>query len=118
MWNYAKTPARGVRDLSVYMDGSLIFQTTLRQASAGEHQALLFTNDPALVRRERPHVAYCGAEEQDVLYINDRQVSQRSKGMYDAPNPSAAGVWDTQHEALMGKRPTTSALLRSASGQH
>jgi hypothetical protein len=39
-------------------------------------------------------VSYCGAGEQDLLCINERQVMVRSKGMYDQepPNTSLEGV--------------------------
>jgi hypothetical protein len=39
-------------------------------------------------------VNYCGAGEQDLLCINERQVMVRSKAMYDTepPNTSLEGV--------------------------
>ena len=39
-------------------------------------------------------VSYCGAVEQDLLCINERQVMVRSKTMYDQepPNTSLEGV--------------------------
>lgn len=39
-------------------------------------------------------VTYCGAGEQDLLCINERQVMVRSKNMYDTepPNTSLEGV--------------------------
>ena len=39
-------------------------------------------------------VSYCGAGEQDVLCINEKQVMVRSKTMYDQqpPNTSLEGV--------------------------
>jgi hypothetical protein len=39
-------------------------------------------------------VIYCGAGEQDLLCINERQVMVRSRGMYDQepPNTSLEGV--------------------------
>ena len=41
-----------------------------------------------------PQVSYCGSSEQDVLYINERQVMVRSKSMYNDcnPNPNLEGV--------------------------
>lgn len=37
-------------------------------------------------------VRYCGAGEQDVLCINEKQVMIRSKAMYETPNASTKGV--------------------------
>ena len=37
-------------------------------------QVILFTGDPSLVRREAPHVYHCAAHEQEVVFINERQV--------------------------------------------
>jgi hypothetical protein len=37
-------------------------------------------------------VCYCGAGEQDVLCINERQVIIRSKAMYEQPNVSMEGI--------------------------
>jgi hypothetical protein len=47
------------------------------------------------------------------LVIRFEQVIVRSKAMYDAPNPSAAGVWDSQHTELNAKRPATGAVRSS-----
>jgi hypothetical protein len=43
-------------------------------------QAIFFTNEPGIVRREKEHVVYCGTEEQDVLCIDDRQVMTATLG--------------------------------------
>ncbi len=87
--------------------------------SAG--QAVLFTDDARTVQQNKDlvrlddccgvcmrtlltaasQVAYCGAAEQDVLCINEREVMVRSRAMYDqsAPNVALEGV-----EADLGKR--------------
>ena len=51
-----------------------------------------------------------GADEQDVLCIDERQVSVRSKWMNQRPDPSSEGVWDNQRAAFMANRPTTGAV--------
>lgn len=80
LWNYSKTPKRGVRELSVYLDGRLIYKGGLRRAGEGPSpQSLLFTVDPLVVRREKENLAYGGAEEQDVLCIDERQVRGAEK---------------------------------------
>lgn len=58
------------------------------------HQTVLFTNDIELVNIEKDHVNYSGLSEQDVLYINERQVMVRSKDMYNRkPSVGAEGVF-------------------------
>ena len=99
LWNYRKTPARGVREMSIYLDGRLLFKGGLRrapelteEASGYAGQTILFTNDQAVVRKEKDCVAYCGGEEQDVLCIDERQVRVRSRFTSQDPDPSADGV--------------------------
>lgn len=130
LWNYSKTPERGVREVSVWFDELLIHRTGLSMAAShdGGHQtarpdtttphadgfggcqSLVFTNDPAIVRQEKALVAYCGADEQDVLCIDERQVSVRSKWMNQLPDPSSHGVWDSQRSQFNANRPTTGAV--------
>lgn len=52
---------------------------------------LVVTNDHCVYSMQ---VSYCGAAEQDLLCINERQVMVRSKTMYDQepPNTSLEGV--------------------------
>jgi hypothetical protein len=79
-------------------------------------QSVLFSNDPRVTQAHKETVTtllvqisrlrtslkpvlaiqvnYCGAGEQDLLCINERQVMVRSKAMYDTepPNTSLEGV--------------------------
>jgi hypothetical protein len=55
-------------------------------------QAILFTNDPRIVQKEKDCVAYCGRTEQDVLCIDDGKVKVRSQAMHAKPDPTAPGV--------------------------
>lgn len=94
-YNYSKTPSRGVKDFSISVDQKLIYMgelTTCQRELQGilrTPQTILFTNDPKIVRVEKDHISYCGMMEQDVLYINERQVVIRSKDMYNS-KPSVA----------------------------
>ncbi|KAJ1435059.1 hypothetical protein B484DRAFT_325821 [Ochromonadaceae sp. CCMP2298] len=108
LFNYSKTPARGVRDFQLEVDGLLLYMGSLQRADrskpypqvvrAGQQQSsrrtrgqsVLFTNDNKIVQMHKDTVHYCGSGEQDVLCINERQVMVRSKHMYDQQPPNAA----------------------------
>jgi len=109
IWNYRKTPARGAREFSLWIDGHLLYRGGLKKAPSVEDpyrgQAVLFTNDPVVIRREKDEIFYCGKEEQDLLCINDRQVLIRSKQIFTNPDPCAEGVVPD-----LTKRPDTAVL--------
>ena len=88
IWNYAKTPARGVRSFQLLLDGALIFQGVLRAApqrradaalpppatgSDYKVQTVLFTDNEALIDAERHHV-YSSEELVEELQIFDNGV--------------------------------------------
>ncbi|KDO32656.1 hypothetical protein SPRG_02357 [Saprolegnia parasitica CBS 223.65] len=120
VFNYAKTPERGAREIEIYLDDLKLYMGSLRQAPPAPSlartgklqqaiefgQPILFTLHPGLVEAEKRKLLYCGAEEQDVLCINEGQVIVESKAMYRAPDPGAEGV-----VVDLLQRPTT-AMIR------
>ena len=86
--NYERTPARGAKDLSVFLDGRIVYSGAL--PPAGEPHAVIFGGGPALPKRR----AYAPAE-QDVLMIDERRVAVRPANAAPA-------------HARAGARPTTS----------
>jgi hypothetical protein len=56
LYNYSKTPARGVKEFSMSLDGQLVFMGTLSMSAAGTAQgqcSVLFSNDMKIVRAEK-----------------------------------------------------------------
>jgi len=76
IWNYAKTPARGVKDFSIFMDDNMVYKGRLRCAQEAPEnptpQTILFTNDADVVKSEKEHV-YCSAdaeaEDEGVVFL-------------------------------------------------
>jgi len=85
-WNYARTPARGVRDIEVYVDDLLIYQGILRQESSPAQgsaggstgEAVLFTTSPQIVERERASVYIPSADELVAFFDESGQVENRA----------------------------------------
>ena len=95
--NYSKTPSRGVKDIRIRVDGSLVYMGVLpafdpNKTASENGTSIIFSNDAGLVRVERHRISYCGGIDQDVLCIDERQVIVRSKAMYDRPSPFAEGI--------------------------
>jgi len=80
LWNYARTPGRGVRDLEIYVDDILIYQGVMRQEQSGVTtsvgEAVLFTDDKRIVERERSHVYLPSADELVAFFDESGQVQQ------------------------------------------
>jgi len=80
MWNYAKTPHRGVEEFELYMDDLLVFKGILRTAPPAAPgappkfgQTILFSYEDKFITKEKDAV-YSTQSEQHVQFINDKQV--------------------------------------------
>eukprot|EP00439_Symbiodinium_sp_Y106_P001219 s1091_g1.t1 len=84
-WNYSRTPARGVRDVEVYVDDLLIYQGILRQASGGDGgESVLFTDQPMIIERERASI-YQPSPDDLVTFIDE-------SGQWDRIGGHASGA--------------------------
>merc|ERR1712196_577235 len=92
VWNYSRTPGRGVRDVEMYFDDLLVYQGLFRQATkhgrckshhltsnrdehplqADDGEAILFTDSPMLIDRERARI-YLPTDEERVTFFDERQ---------------------------------------------
>lgn len=104
LWNYTKSPGRGVREFQLCIDDVLVYKGHVRQAgkSGGDRsleaagQSILFTHDRRVVARERSNV-YCHNQQSEV----DEMV------FIDDPPPTAGG-----DSGRLEQRPGTSVVLR------
>eukprot|EP00929_Paragymnodinium_shiwhaense_P020879 TRINITY_DN13777_c0_g1_i1.p1 TRINITY_DN13777_c0_g1~~TRINITY_DN13777_c0_g1_i1.p1 ORF type:complete len:1653 (+),score=426.78 TRINITY_DN13777_c0_g1_i1:112-5070(+) len=108
IWNYSRTPSRGVRDLELYVDDILVYQGVLRRAIDGSAdpgelpprnpiaaaagweapkppsdpkagEAVLFTTLPDIVMRERPYIYLPRAEELITFFDQNGQVDASAR---------------------------------------
>ncbi|XP_078728825.1 katanin-interacting protein isoform X1 [Lampetra fluviatilis] len=91
LWNYSKTPQRGVKEFGLLVDDLLVYNGVLdavSQAARGilptctgptPYHTILFTDSADVLRRERHTVLRNRAEEQEVSLLNDNRILQSSK---------------------------------------
>lgn len=97
LWNYSKTPTRGVQDFELYVDDVLVYRGALRKAptraeNAGVDggvlrdfkQTILFTNDPEVTKAEAEFVYSSEdlAEDMSIVFI-DEGISRSENGGAD-----------------------------------
>ncbi|KAJ8607485.1 hypothetical protein CTAYLR_009437 [Chrysophaeum taylorii] len=116
IWNYSKTPNRGARELSVYLDNNLVARVRLARGDAApDGQHVLFTTD-RFNRRGSNRAAAVAEGGQDVLCIDENQVRIRSRTMFDT-DVCAEGVFSAQmhhnHRPTTGIASTTGDLVGS-----
>ncbi|KAL3692610.1 hypothetical protein R1sor_006261 [Riccia sorocarpa] len=90
LWNYSKTPARGVNEFELHFDDLLVYKGYLRQAplltsrsstcTVDFSQSIIFTNDENLLQIHKGHTYFRGdIEHTDVVLINDKHVESCAK---------------------------------------
>ena len=65
MYNYSKTPTRGVKEFGIQVDGLDVYMGSLEPANKenpalGGGQSIVFTTDPKITLKEKDKVNYCG----------------------------------------------------------
>jgi len=109
--NYDRTPNRGVRDFSLWLDGVILYRGYMnRQRSKSEDKGhvVLFSGIEEVLQKVgvKGGISYCGEDIQDVLCIDEKIVREKSKFMNEPPDPCAEGV-----KADLSKRPKTGRIL-------
>ncbi|XP_062508912.1 katanin-interacting protein-like isoform X2 [Corticium candelabrum] len=86
LWNYSKTPSRGVKEFSVLVDGLLVYHGILPSVpleargilptcmAPVDHHSILFTEGQDIVAKEERHALRSVFEDQDFQMTNDSYV--------------------------------------------
>ncbi|XP_064624370.1 katanin-interacting protein-like isoform X2 [Lineus longissimus] len=110
LWNYSKTASRGVKDFGLYVDDLLVYNGTLdpvQPVARGilptinapqPYHTIVFTNDKAILQKERHTIISNRPVDQDVQLTNDKTVmthysnpkSQTKKNVDQALRPKTS----------------------------
>lgn len=94
LWNYSKTPQRGVKELEISLDDAILFTGVLRRGGAAETPSVvLFTGDRKTVEGNAQGV-YRNAQKPSVLLFNENRL-----------------VGGQEHRQKLQERPHTGVVL-------
>lgn len=111
IFNYGKTPKRGVRDFSLFIDGLIVYRGYAERSDRVKNgHSILFCGEESVLEAVGggKNLTYCGVDTQDVECIDEGVVRIKSR-FKDGPviDPCAEGV-----KSDLSRRPRTSVSRR------